>query len=282
MTSNTSQDIFNFAAATCPSYARLPINRCNIPPVILGSVTFQERPSAVYLDSQHLLHKALFLNLDEISEPSDRLTHFMDYMKSAFLLDRLDEAGLNSQRNNRAKADYLRVLRGWMFDTDSKEGAVLKGWVESRFGLLTLNHLGSLLDRTSHAYQLFLAMRSQGFYNTNALESQLDLVFTYCQYELKRQKPDQEHVTLYRGVNHISEHDIIERNNARQLTVLLNNINSFTSNSDYACTFGDTIIEVSIPLSKLFYFPNLFPGTLQGEEEYIVIGGAYRVSIYPR
>lgn len=280
MTSDTSQDIFTFAAATCPSYARLPINRCNIPPVILGSVTFQERPSAVFLDNQHLLHKALFSNLDLIDEPSNRLVHFTDYMRSAFLLDHLDEAGLNSQRTNRGKADYLRILRGWMFDTDSREGAVLKGWVESRFGLLTLNHLGSLLDRDSHAYQLFLAMRSQGFYNANALESQLDLVYTYCQYELKRQLPNKEHVTLFRGVNRIDEHEIIEKIDSRRFTILLNNINSFTSDVDYACTFGDTIIKVSIPVVKLFYFPNLLAKTLQGEKEYMVIGGAYHVNIF--
>ena len=33
------------------------------------------------------------------------------------------------------KNSYLRYLRGWMMDSNSIEGAVLKGWVESRMGL---------------------------------------------------------------------------------------------------------------------------------------------------
>ncbi len=40
----------------------------------------------------------------------------------------------------RYRTGYLRLLRGWAYDSNSPEGAVLKGWVESRFGLMPTYH----------------------------------------------------------------------------------------------------------------------------------------------
>ncbi len=264
-----------------PPHARLPINHCNLPSVILGSLTFQQHPVALHLDGVEELHRELFDSLRDIDDPAERAIRFKDYMSSGFLLDHLDEAGFDAGKSGckRGKADYLRMLRGWMFDPDGKEAAVLKSWVESRFGLMPRNHKGPLGDFSTENYQRYLSARAQGLYNTNALEAQVDLLYTYCQYELGRRNPGQSHVRLYRGINQVKEHEILHQPERHSYILLLNNLNSFTHNRDLADEFGDFILEAEIPLAKLLYFPELLPGTLKGENEYLVIGGVYQVKV---
>jgi NAD+--dinitrogen-reductase ADP-D-ribosyltransferase len=267
--------------SSLPAFARLPINRCNLPAVILGSLTFQQHPVRLFLDGVAELHADLFNHLQQVVESEQRAIHFMDYMRSSFLLDHLDEAGFSTRQNRckRDKADYLRVLRGWMFDADGKEAAVLKSWVESRFGLMPRNHHGPLGDYTTEHYQSYLSDRAKGLYNTNGLEAQLDLLYTYCQYEIEKRYPQQSHLTLYRGINHVKEHEILHQFSKREYVILLNNLNSFTNNRERADEFGDYILQSRIPLVKLLYLPDLLPGRLKGENEYLVIGGVYRVEV---
>ncbi len=268
-------------ATSLPAYARLSINRCNLPAVILGSLTFQQHPVDLAIDGVEAIHAELFDCLQEVDDHQERAIHFSDYMRSGFLLDHLDEAGFDAEhcRHKRDKADYLRILRGWMFDPDGKEAAVLKSWVESRFGLLPRNHHGPLGDFTSSRYQAYLFDRAKGLYNTNGLESQLDLLYTFCQYEIRRRHPNETHLCLYRGVNHVGEHEILEKQDRHNCVLLLNNLNSFTNDRERADEFGDYILEAKIPLVKLLYFPELLPGRLKGESEYLVIGGVHQVRV---
>lgn len=122
-------------------------------------------------------------------------------------------------------------------------------------------------------------MRAQGLYGTNALESQLDLVYSFCQHQLARQHPGAQHVTLYRGVNRVGDHEILNRQSDGRYTLLLNNLNSFTCSRERACEFGDYILAVDLPLSKIFFYCGLLPGVLQGEDEFLVIGGVVDVSL---
>ncbi|MBK1720809.1 NAD(+)--dinitrogen-reductase ADP-D-ribosyltransferase [Thiocystis violacea] len=264
-----------------PANARLPINRCNLPAVILGSLTFQEHPVALEIDGIRDFHADLFRALETLPEQPDRAQRFMDYMTVRFLLEELEGAGLTPgrKRKSRANANYLRMVRGWSFDSDGREGAVLKRWVESRFGLLARHHAGSLIDRHGDAYQDYVLQGARGLYATNALEAQLDLLYTYCQYELPREYPETSHLRLYRGINRIDEHEVLERRVCGRHRVLLNNLNSFTSNRERADEFGDYILVAEVPLSKIFFSNRLLPGMLKGEDEYVVIGGAYEVCI---
>jgi NAD+--dinitrogen-reductase ADP-D-ribosyltransferase len=264
-----------------PANAHLSLNHCNLPAVILGSLTFQQHPVPLTLDGVQELHDELFSSLRHLCKREERAIHFMDYMRSGFLLDNLDEAGFDAEhaRYKRDKADYLRILRGWMFDPDGKEAAVLKSWVESRFGLLPRNHRGPLGDYTTEKYQAYLCDRAKGLYNTNGLEAQLDLLYTYCQYEINHSFPEQTHITLFRGINQVKEHEILHQSNKHECILLLNNLNSFTNERERADEFGDYILEAEVPLAKLLYFPNLMPDRLRGENEYMVIGGVYRVGI---
>ncbi|WP_295402704.1 NAD(+)--dinitrogen-reductase ADP-D-ribosyltransferase [uncultured Thiocystis sp.] len=266
---------------TLPPSARLPFNRCNLPAVILGSLTYQRHPVPLEIDSIRDFHADLFRTLADFPSHPERAQRFQDYMTVNFLLDELDEAGLTPGRGrkSRANANYPRLVRGWSFDSDGREGAVLKRWVESRFGLLARHHAGSLLDRDGEAYQRYLTEGTRGLYATNALESQLDLLYTYCQYELTREFPDRTHLRLFRGINRMDEHEIQETCSGGFHRVLFNNLNSFTSQRERADEFGDYILETEVPLPKVFFYNRLLPGMLKGEDEYVVIGGVYEVSI---
>jgi NAD+--dinitrogen-reductase ADP-D-ribosyltransferase len=265
---------------TLPRNARLIINRCNLPADILGSLTYQQHPVPLLLDGVALFHRGLFELLDNLGDASARVQAFMQHMKAVFSLELQEEAGLSSSTTrSRAKADYLHMVRGWSFDSGSREAAVLKGWVESRFGLLQRHHQSPIRDYSDDSYCNYLEMRSSGLYGTNALESQLDLLYSYCQYELARQHPGESHLTLYRGVNHVDEHETIARLDSNRRVVLLNNLSSFTTNRERADEFGDYLLTAHVPLAKIFCYTRLLPGMLKGEDEYTVIGGLYEVGI---
>jgi len=261
-----------------PRRARLPINRCNLPADILGGLLYQRHPLPLDLDGIAALHPHLFTTLADLDTSAARAARFHEYMTANFRLDNLAEAGLGP-RSGRARADYLHLLRGWHFNPDGREAAVLRGWVESRFGLLARHHDGTLHDEACDAYLRYIAARASGLYNTNALEAQLDLLYTYAQYELHLPRDAPQHLRLYRGVNRPWEHDCVERLAKRRAVLLLNNLSSFTRDRDRAGEFGDYILEADIPLPKILFQPGLLPGLLTGEEEYVVIGGLCEVEI---
>ena len=262
---------------TLPRHARLPINRCNLPAVILGSLSFQRHPAPLKLDGVEELHRDLFRRLDACSGPGPRGEIFRDYMTVRFRLEHLDEAGLSGPSRGRAKANYMRLLRGWSFDSDSREGAVLKGWVESRFGLLPRYHGGPLRGAADHArlYQRYMEMRAQGLYGTNALEAQLDLVYAYCQYEFQRRQPGVSHLTLHRGTNRLDEYERQGEGAEGEPVLLLNSLNSFSGSRERAGEFGDYILTLQVPVAKVLFHCGLLPGILQGEDEFLVLGGVY-------
>ena len=263
--------------ATLPRYARLPINRCNVPAVILGSVTFQRFPSPLQLDGVAELHADLFRRLDALDDKAARAAAFRDYLTVHFCLEELEKAGLDERSKKRANANWMRVLRGWSFDSDGREGAILKGWVESRFGLLARFHGEPLRDFSGAAYLRYQEMRSAGLYGTNALEGQLDLVYAYSQYEFQRTAAPSR-IELYRGINRLAEHETLTGSKKRQI-VLFNNMVSFTTSRERASEFGDYILTAPVPTPKIFFSCGLLPGVVKGEDEFLVIGGVYDIAI---
>ncbi len=260
----------------------MPINRCNLPAVILGSLTFQQHPAPLKLDGVEELHAELFGLLGPIETAHERAKLFCDGLNAHFCLDHLEEAGLDAGKTKRAKTNWLRILRGWSFDVDSREGAVLKGWVESRFGLVPRHHGEPLRDFTSRAWQRYEEMRATGLYGTNALEAQLDLLYAYGQYEFARAGRLGGHFTLYRGINRLDEHEVLSGQQRLQghQVVLLNNITSFSASRERAGEFGDLILAVNVPVTKIFFHCGLLPDVLKGEDEYLVIGGAYAITVH--
>lgn len=282
MDNDTPRRQSNTAAPSLPEQACLPINHCNLPAKILGSLTYQHHPVALFLDSVADLHKILWQRLAQLDTHNQRSEFFIDYMDTSFQLTHLEEAGLTRDDHTaRINANYLTMLRGWLFDTDSREGAVLKGWVESRFGLLPLWHKGPIPSAESDAYQHYMHERTSGIYNTNALESQLDLLYTYCQYELQQSYPCQTHLRLYRGFNKLTSHDILHQFSKHRYVILLNNLNSFSDSEELAGQFGDHIMQADIPLTHIFMYQQLLPKRFRGEGEHVVLGGVCEMEEIP-
>jgi NAD+--dinitrogen-reductase ADP-D-ribosyltransferase len=257
----------------------MPLNRCQLPPVILGSLTYQRFPVPLEIDGVLQSHRDLFQRLAISGSTTERARQFVDYMDVHFLLNRREDAGWTaSVRKDRSKAHYRKLVRGWMFDADGIEAAVLKGWVESRFGLVPRYHRGPIRSLSDDTYLSYREAWATGLYNTNALEAQLDLLYMFCQTEFDRTCRDRNHVLLYRGVNHLDQHEVLAAN-GRSRTVILNNLTSFTSRRERADEFGDYILSVEVPLPKVAFHCDLLPGLLSGEDEFAVIGGVYEVAI---
>ena len=164
-----------------PSNSYLPINRSNLPAQILGSLTFQDYPVEILIDGVHELHKDFFYQLELISTVDERKTAFVNYMNTFFSLSSYDGKD-EIEKYDRIKADYLCMLRGWMFDSNNREGAVIKGWVESRFGLMPRWHKEKIDSANDASYAEYMHERTTGVYNTNAIEAQLDSLYSFCQY----------------------------------------------------------------------------------------------------
>ena len=196
----------------------------------------------------------------------------MDYMTVHFLLAEPEEAGYQPQQlHSRIKMDYRQLLHGWLFDPDNREGAVLKGWVESRFGLLPTWHKGAISSPDQKTYLQYLQERTAGIYNTNALEAQLDLLYSYCQYELAQLYAETARLALYRGIHPAN----VSHSPGKQGVMLFNNLNACSRTVERADEFGSQVYRVQVPRAKVFYYSGLLPGLLQGEDEFLVIGGLY-------
>ena len=161
---------------------------------------------------------------------------------------------------------------------------MLKGWVESRFGLLPTFHKTLLGRYPSPAWMSYTEEKMAARFHNNCIQLQLDLLYEYGQHVFRRWlHPGRRHLTLYRGVNDFAEHQVVRwlprrRKGPREAIARQNNLVSFTSQREVADTFGDTIIEVEMPLCKVVYCNELMPGPLlRGEGEMLVLGGDYRV-----
>src|SRR5512134_3330882 len=144
-----------------------------------------------------------------------------------------------------------------MMDSNSVEGTVLKGWVESGMGLPPTYHKVRIPDIHAEEYMVFALARTKGSARTNAINSQLDLLYEYCQYELARTYPDRLTIPLYRGTFDAGEHELLEQLDKRRQIVRLNNLVSCTSDEERAWEFGFTVWEMQVPLANIFFYSDL-------------------------
>lgn len=219
------------------------------------------------------------MELEQTDNSDERGALFHDFMDVRFQLHQWQrETSSSSQKS--LKNSYLRFLRGWLFDSNSIEGAVLKGWVESRLGLIPTFHRSPIEGIDSDTYYRYLVERMKGSARTSAIFSQLDLLYEFIQYELRRRMPELTHLSLYRGVNDLEEHSIIEKTGKNTYLMRLNNLNSFTGDFEKAWEFGSRVLKADVPLTKVFFLCGILPKALfKGEDEYLVIGGDYDVKV---
>jgi NAD+---dinitrogen-reductase ADP-D-ribosyltransferase len=251
-------------------------NLCNLPPWAIASRHFNDHPQPLEIQGVRQANRHFFQKLAGIESAAERAGVFNDYMSVKYQLHHW-QTQTDSARKS-LKNSYLRFLRGWMMDSNSVEGAVLKGWVESRMGIPPSFHKVHIPGIHAEEYMIYAMDRTRGSARTNAINAQLDLLYEYCQYELGRSRPPESCLTLFRGTNDANDYDLLEVLGNREQIVRLNNLVSFTGDEERAWEFGDTVWETRVPLGKIFFYSDLLPNSImKGEGEYLVVGGEYRV-----
>ncbi len=246
-----------------------------VAPALLASVSFNAAPQPLHVAGVHAHHAPLFNALEHTAGADEARALFAHYMREMFALGR--PAADDSRR---WRASYLKLLQGWGLDANGPAGAVLKGWAESRFGLLPAFHKAPLGRFPSAAWVAYLQDKGTSRYHNHQILHQLDLLFEFCQWMLARHRllGDGPRVTLWRGSNRIEEQVVAGSLQARRCTVRLNNVVSFSTTREQAGCFGDWLLRAQVPVCKLLLVPGLLDTrSLQGEAEVLAIGGLYEV-----
>ena len=250
-------------------------NLLGIPSGLLASASFNAYPIALSIRGVREAHADLFDELSQCASLEQARQIFQRYMDTLF------ELNLKRIGARRFHSSYLRLLKDWGFDSNSPAGAVLKGWVESRFGLFPSFHKAPIRRFNSPEWIVYVEEKMSSRFNNNNILAQLDVLYEFSQWVLARfVATGKRHLTLYRGTNDLREQQLLQQLDPRSAIVRLNNLVSFTSQRNIADEFGDSIIEVEVPIVKILFFNELrSPCLLQGEAEYMVIGGDYRVKV---
>jgi NAD+--dinitrogen-reductase ADP-D-ribosyltransferase len=246
-------------------------NLIGIPTSYFASPAFNITPSTVNINCVREMNAPLFGAMDKMETADDAAHIFIQHMRVVFDLGAAQEDG----KKKSYRANYLRLLKGWLFDSNRPEGAVMKGWAESRFGLFPLYHQEPITGINSPAYRIYTMEKMHPRFHNNAINSQFDLLYEFCQYYLDRFGPRKRKYTLYRGTN-IGDgtHQVLEKRGRKEWVVRNNSLVSYTADVERADEFGDTVLEVEIPFEKILCFPQLLTGALpKSEMEFIVLGG---------
>ena len=257
-------------------------NLVGVPTSLLASCTFNDNPLRLRISGVQEMNKNLFEMLSQAPDLPDAGEAFACYMMAMFGIDPEQRETGSSQTTGparrRYRSSFLRLIKGWGYDSNGPEGAVLKGWVESRFGIFPTFH--KEIIRRSGSWTTYVEEKMSSRFHNNAIYIQLDLLFEFCQWALARfAAPGKSHLALYRGINSFDEHQIVRRIDKRHVVMRLNNLTSFSSDRGIADCFGDTILTVRVPVTKVMFFNSLLSThPLKGEGEYLVIGGEYRAT----
>ena len=253
-------------------------NLVGVPSATIASAAFNAQIRPLHIAGVREMNPELFRMLEDAPDVAAAGAVFTAYMASTFGLTPRTSVEEEPGTRRRYRSSYLRLLRGWAYDSNSPEGAVLKGWVESRFGLFPTYHKEPLKRFNSPAWATYVEEKMGSRFHNNAISSQLDLLYEFAQWTLARLRPDGRAMRLYRGVNDFDEHQIIERLDKRRVVLRLNNLVSFTDVREIASCFGDCILQTDVPLAKIFLFKALLPRhALKSEDEVLAVGGDYLV-----
>lgn len=257
-------------------------NLVGIPTPVLASTAFNAHPVPLHVAGVRETHPGLFALLDRSADRAESRSVFAHYLSVAFgLAARGGEVVPGEAR--RWRASYLKLLQGWGLDANGASGAVLKGWVESRFGIVPVFHRAPLARFPSPAWVDYLQEKAGSRYHNNNIFQQLDLLFEFSQWMLDRYRPlgDAPGVTLWRGSTRCEEQIVsgsLGAGTPRRCVMRLNNLVSFSQTREQAGCFGDWLLQVEVPQTKLLLWPGLLDtATLHGEAEVLAIGGDYEV-----
>lgn len=257
-------------------------NLVGVPAELIGSIAFNRHPVSLSIAGTRESARGLFLLLEQAASLAKAAEIFEHFMQLTFGLKPDPSARQRSERL-RYRANYRKLLEGWGFDSNGPQGAVLKGWVESRFGLVPTYHGGALSRFPSAAWVRYIEEKMVSRFHGNCINLQLDLLYEYCQWAAQRfgvlPEGNNSTIPVWRGVDSLDEHRVLSGSlRERHAIVHLNNIVSFSLSRSHADQFGDWILATHVPVSKLLFFPRLLGRSiLSGEGEVIALGGQYEV-----
>lgn len=289
-------------------------NLVGVPAPVLTSLEFNAHPALLSIAGVRPSHKGLFALLARAQTLREAGEVFDHYLTIVFGLQKpsaQELATLCETEGRRWRSSWRKLLQGWGMDSNGPAGAVLKGWVESRFGMTPLFHKDALGRFPSPMWVTYLEEKTASRYHNNSIYQQLDLVFEYTQWALRRfalpepsspyapdparftccraserraagrlapEGDDDHHLRLWRGSTRAEEQVVNGGLRERRCVIRLNNIASFSRSREAASCFGDWVFETRVPLSKVVVAPGMLPGqVLQGEQEVLALGGDYEV-----
>lgn len=248
-------------------------NLINLPSYIFGSIEYNKHPQKVEIDGMNVYYKDIFTAICDSKNIKDASEIFYNSVQAIF--------GFKEITDKKKLGNFRRLLQGWFFDSNGFEGAVMKGWAESRFGLSPTFHKKYVNGINCEEYYEYLVEKMNMKFNKNLVYHQLDFLYTYTQSIIQRFfKEYISHIRLYRGVNNFNEHLILQKTGNRSYVAEINSLTSATTEKCIAEQFGDYIMIMDVPYTKIVFFPAVLPDLcFSGENEYIIIGGKYEVSI---
>ncbi|GAB4088796.1 NAD(+)--dinitrogen-reductase ADP-D-ribosyltransferase [Hydrogenophaga soli] len=264
-------------------------NLVGVPAPVLASEAFNANPVPLSIAGTREAHPGLFALLARSPSLAEAAEVFVHYLDIAFGLCRpppAESARWSAAEQRRWRSSWRKLLQGWGMDANGPAGAVLKGWAESRFGLVPGFHKAALRRFPSAAWVAYLEEKASSRFHNNSIHQQLDLLYEFCQWALQRHPPPgaepagqpARHLRLWRGSTRCEEQLVSGNLLSRHCTVRLNNVVSFSLSREEASCFGDWVFEALVPASKVLVFPGLLPGhLLQGEQEVLALGGDYAV-----
>lgn len=251
-------------------------NLVGAPTSFLASVDFNETPIPLHISGARQFHADLFAMLALAESEGEAAQAFLLYMNAAFGLNAPPQSP--RPKIGSYRSSFLSLIRGWGFDSNGPEGAVLKGWVESRFGLFPTYHKQPIRRISSDVWAVYVSEKMSSRFHNNSIQAQLDLLYEYAQYFLARFRAGQSHYTLYRGVNAMQDHAYHEPCPGGGAILRMNNLFSCSQNRDLASCFGDVILKLEVPREKILFINDLLPShPLKGEGEALAIGGDFLV-----
>ncbi|WP_150050925.1 MULTISPECIES: NAD(+)--dinitrogen-reductase ADP-D-ribosyltransferase [Methylomonas] len=256
-------------------------NLIGVASACIASHLFNDDPKPLHIAGTRESAPGLFQQLETQDSMQACGQLFQDYMCVVFGFETEQRLRDDASGRRRYRNSYLRLIQDWGLDSNNAQGAVFKGWVESRFGLFPNYHKQRITGFMTKDWLDYVQEKMNSRYHNNCIYMQLDLLYEYCQWVIERfQVPAAVRKTLYRGVNALDEHEILGDEDKQHKIVRFNSLMSFTDQRDIAGEFGSYILEVDVPMVKLVFFSELLPHhALHGEAEYLVIGGDYRVKV---
>jgi NAD+---dinitrogen-reductase ADP-D-ribosyltransferase len=255
-------------------------NRVGLPTEFLASVDYAESPCELHINGVHEMNAPLFEMLGQATDIEQASEALAKYMTAIFGLEPQQLRDEARGKGPPFRYSFVRLIIGWCHDSSSRDAAVLKGWVESRFGLSPAHHGQTITSFSDPAWLTYVEHNMGSGFHANSIFAQLDLVYEYAQWALRTLvHPGETHLRLYRGADHF-EQQLVRRLNVRQPILRLNSLSSFTTDRTVADSFGRVVMSVEAPMTKILFANTLLSFfRFRGEREVLLIGGDYPATV---